>query len=184
MSSRPKGEPQRVEHPLPAVAFPDSRVLMLGTMPSPKSREAGYHYGNPQNRFWRVIAALWGEEVPPTVDGKRDLCRRHHIALDDTLLACTIVGASDASIRDPVPNDLSRVLSVAPGIRAVFCTGGTAARLYRRYVEPLVGMPCTQLPSTSPANARWHLDDLVRAYAPVREAADGEPPLGDTADMG
>lgn len=173
MPSHRRGEPVRIEHPLPPVVYADARVLLLGTMPSPKSREAGYHYGNPQNRFWQVIAGLWGEDVPPTVEGKRDLCRRHRLAIDDTLLACTIVGASDASIRDPVPNDLSRVLSVAPGITHVFCTGGTAARLYRRHVEPLVGMPCVQLPSTSPANARWRLDDLMRAYAPVRRAADG-----------
>lgn len=173
MASPPQGEPQRIEHPLPPVVYPDARVLLLGTMPSPKSRVAGYHYGNPQNRFWRVIAALWDEEVPPTVEGKRDLCRRRRLAIDDTLLACTIVGASDSSIADPEPNDLSRVLSVAPGIRAVFCTGSAAARLYRRYVEPTVGLPCTQLPSTSPANARWRLDDLVAAYAAVREAADG-----------
>jgi hypoxanthine-DNA glycosylase len=174
VAAPPKGEPQRIEHPLPPVVYPDARVLLLGTMPSPKSREFGFHYGHPQNRFWRVLAGLWGEDVPPTVQGKRDLCRRRHVAIDATLLACAIIGASDASIRDPVPNDLSRVLGVAPGIRAVFCTGGTAARMYRRYVEPLVGMPCVQLPSTSPANARWRLEDLLVAYACVREAADGE----------
>lgn len=164
-------EPVHIEHPLPPVVDPGSRVLLLGTMPSPLSRQNGFHYGNPQNRFWRVIAALWNEEVPSDVAGKRALCLRHHLALDDVLLGCTITGASDASIRDPEPNDLSRVLSVAP-IGRVFCTGGTAARLYARYVEPVVGMSATKLPSTSPANARWRLDDLVDAYMQVRRAVE------------
>lgn len=164
-------QPHRVEHPLPAVVDPGSRVLLLGTMPSPQSRAQGFHYGNPHNRFWPVMAALWGEPLPTTIEERRDLCRRHHLALDDVLLSCTITGASDASIRDPVPNDLSRVLEVAP-IERVFCTGSTAFRLYRRYVERLTGIEATRLPSTSPANARWRLDDLVGAYRVVRDAAD------------
>lgn len=171
MSTSRHAAPTRVVHPLPAVVDPQSRVLLLGTMPSPQSRAQGYHYGNPHNRFWRVIAGLWDEEVPPTIEGKREQLLRHHLALDDVLLSCTIEGASDASIRDPVPNDLSRVLEVAP-IERVFCTGSAAARLYARYVEPITGMPATRLPSTSPANARWHLDDLIEAYQIVREAAD------------
>ncbi len=169
-TKRSKAERQSVQA-LPPVVDTHSRVLILGSMPSPLSREQGYHYGNPQNRFWRVICGLWGEEVPPTREGKRAFCLQHGLALDDVLLACTIVGASDASIADPVPNDLSRVLSVAP-IQAVFCTGGTAARLYKRYVQPLSGLPCTGLPSTSPANARWRLPDLLEAYAPIRAVAD------------
>ena len=176
-AGRAHARPERVVHPLPPVVGPESRVLLLGTMPSPRSRERGYHYGNPQNRFWRVIAALWDEEVPADVAGKRELCLRHRLALDDVLLACTITGASDSSIEDPVPNDLSRILEVAPIVR-VFCTGTAAFRLYRRYVEPEVGMEATCLPSTSPANARWRLPDLVEEYRPVREAADGVPAGG------
>lgn len=171
MAAQSQAPARHVEHPLPPVVDAGSRVLLLGTMPSPQSREQGFHYGNPQNRFWRVIAALWGEEVPPTIAGKRELILRHHLALDDVLLGCTIVGASDASIRDPEPNDLSRVLTVAP-IQRVFCTGSAAARLYARYVEPLVGMPATRLPSTSPANARWRLDALIDAYGAVRDAVE------------
>lgn len=167
------GEPHRVESPLEPVVDERSRVLILGTMPSPLSRELGYHYANPQNRFWRVLAALWGEDVPPDVEGRRDFCARHRIALDDVLASCTIVGASDASIRDPVPMDLrSRVLDIAP-IDSVFCTGATSHRLYGRYHEQGLGMPAHRLPSPSPANAAWSLERLVEAYQVVREAAEG-----------
>lgn len=162
---------QLVVHPLPPVFDQDSRVLLLGSMPSPRSRQEGYHYGNPQNRFWRVLAALWDEKPPTNRDERRDLCQRRHIALDDVLLSCRIAGASDTSIVDPIPNDLRRVCDHAD-IRQIFCTGSTATRLYRRLIEPQLGMPCTQLPSTSPANARMRLDDLVRAWLPVRLAAD------------
>ena len=137
-------------------------------MPSPKSREVCFYYGNPQNRFWRVMAALWDEPLPEENDDRRDLCLRHHVALWDVLASCTITGASDASIRDPVPNDVGRIIS------CVFCTGGTATRIYRRLVEPTCGMPCVGLPSTSPANARMRLDDLIAAYEPLRRAANEE----------
>lgn len=171
VSSDPAGK--RVVHPLEPIFDENSRVLVLGTMPSPKSREVRFYYGNPQNRFWRVMASLWQEPVPETNDERRDLCLRHHVALWDVLASCTIAGASDASIRDPVPNDVGRVLSSAP-ITHVFCTGGTATRLYQRLIEPVSGVPCTGLPSTSPANARMRLGDLVVAYEPLRRAADGE----------
>ena len=166
----PAREPTRVDSPLDPVYDAESRVLVLGTMPSPKSRERGFHYGNPQNRFWRVMAALWHEEPPRDRDACRSLALRRHFALDDVLRSCTIVGASDASIEDPVPNDLrSRVLDHAD-VRAIFCTGSAAHRLYRRYIEPDLGIPATRLPSTSPANASWSLERLVGAYRVVREA--------------
>jgi TDG/mug DNA glycosylase family protein len=170
--------PEALVHPLEPVFDARSRVLMLGSFPSPKSREVGFYYGNPQNRFWRVLAALWDEQVPAGATteelnaARRDLCLRHRIALWDVLASCTIVGASDASITDARPNDLSRITSVAP-IRAVFCTGGAAGRYYKRFQEAQTGIAAQVLPSTSPANARWRLDDLVRAWQPVREAAEG-----------
>ena len=142
------------------VIWPDSRVLVLGTVPSPKSRENQINYGNPRNRFWPVLAALWGEEDPKTNEGRFDLLRRHHVALWDVLESCQIKGASDASIADPVPNDISRALEIAP-IQAVFTTGATATRLYRKLCEPECGVPCTGLPSTSPANAAWSLKALL-----------------------
>lgn len=153
------------------VIWPDSRVLVLGTVPSPKSRENQINYGNPRNRFWPVLAALWGEEDPKTNEGRFDLLRRHHVALWDVLESCQIKGASDASIADPVPNSISRVLEIAP-IQAVFTTGATATRLYRKLCEPECGVPCTGLPSTSPANASWTKERLVEAYGVIRTAAD------------
>ena len=122
-----------------------SRALILGTWPSPKSREMAFYYGHP---------ALTGEPLPVREDiaAKKQLLLRHGLALWDTLESCTITGASDASIRDVVPNDIARLLRKAP-IRAVFCNGATAYRIYTKYQQPLTGIPAVRLPSTSPANA-------------------------------
>ncbi len=155
------------------VIWPDSRVLVLGTVPSPKSRENQINYGNPRNRFWPTIAHLWDEDDPRTNEGRFDLLRRHHVALWDVLESCQIRGASDASIANPIPNDIARALELAP-IAAIFTTGTTATRLYRKLCEPVCGMPCTGLPSTSPANAAWSLERLLEAYRPIRIIADGD----------
>ncbi len=157
---------ERVLHPLEPVADAGSRVLLLGTMPSPKSREAGFYYAHPQNRFWRVLAALWGEETPAGTQECLAFARRHHIALWDVLRACSIEGADDGSIRQPEINDLRRVLDRAD-IRAIFTTGTKAAALYRRYCLPVTGRPAIPLPSTSPANCRATLDDLTQAYRAI-----------------
>ena len=152
-----------VTHEIQPVFDSRSRVLLLGTMPSPASREQGFYYGHPQNRFWRVLAAIFNEPAPRTIEEKRDMLLRHHIALWDVLASCEIEGASDASIRDAQPNDLARIFDVAD-IRAVFATGTKAGELYHKLVEPTLGVPCTTLPSTSPANAKMKLDDLADAY--------------------
>lgn len=152
-----------VTHEIQPVFDSRSRVLLLGTMPSPASREQGFYYGHPQNRFWRVLAAIFDEPAPRTIEEKRDMLLRHHIALWDVLASCEIEGASDASIRGARPNDLARIFDAAD-IRAVFATGTKAGELYRKLIEPTLGVPCTTLPSTSPANAKMKLDDLVDAY--------------------
>ena len=157
---------ERVLHPLEPVSDAGSRVLLLGTMPSPKSREAGFYYAHPQNRFWRVLAALWGEETPAGTQERLAFARRHHIALWDVLRACSIEGADDGSIRQPEINDLRRVLDRAD-IRAIFTTGTKAAALYRRYCLPVTGRPAIPLPSTSPANCRATLDELTQAYRAI-----------------
>ena len=157
---------ERVLHPLEPVADAGSRVLLLGTMPAPKSREAGFYYAHPQNRFWRVLAALWGEETPAGTQERLAFARRHHIALWDVLRACSIEGADDGSIRQPEINDLRRVQDRAD-IRAIFTTGTKAAALYRRYCLPVTGRPAIPLPSTSPANCRATLDDLTQAYRAI-----------------
>lgn len=154
---------QHIEHDIDPIFDGRSRVLMLGTMPSPRSREQGFFYGHPQNRFWKVLAAVFDRPTPASINDKKLFLLEHRIALWDVLASCEIAGASDASIRDPKPNDLSRILDKAP-IERIFCTGAKATQLYRKLCEPTTGIPCLQLPSTSPANAAIGLDDLVKAY--------------------
>lgn len=154
---------QHIEHDIEPVFDRRSRVLMLGTMPSPKSREQGFFYGHPQNRFWKVLAAVFDAPVPEGIPEKTTFLLERRIALWDVLASCEITGASDASIRDPEPNDLRLILDHAP-IERIFCTGAKAAQLYRKLCEPVLNIPCVQLPSTSPANAAMRLPDLVEAY--------------------
>ena len=158
-----------VTHTIPPVFDTTSRVLILGSFPSPKSREVGFFYGHPQNRMWRVLARVLGEEtVPQSTAERAEFLLRHHIAMWDVIESCTIVGASDSSIRDVVPNDLSRILSVAP-IRAVFTTGAKASLYYKRYQFATAWPSARQLPSTSGANAVWSLERLVDAYQIVAD---------------
>ena len=174
-------ERKRITHTIPPTYDERSRVLVLGSMPSPKSRELGFNYGHPQNRFWRVMAQLAGEPVPATNERKRDFCLRHHIALWDVLAECEIEGASDASIANAKPNDLSLITAHAP-IEAVFCTGAKAHELYGRLCESATGIPAVKLPSTSPANAACGMERLVEAYAELfRHAHEFEPPVCDVA---
>ena len=156
-------------HPFPALYAPDSRVLILGSFPSVKSREQRFFYGHPQNRFWRVMAALFDESVPQTIEEKRALLLSHRIALWDVIASCDISGSSDASIRDAVPNDLSPVFEAAD-IRCVFTNGGKAHELYQKYTLPLTSREDVRLPSTSPANAAYSLEKLTGEWQAVREA--------------
>lgn len=158
---------EHLVHSIPPTFDEHSRVLVLGSFPSPKSREHGFNYGHPQNRFWRVMASLAGEELPLTVDERRTFCLRHGIALWDVVGECDIEGASDTSIKNARPNDLSVITKVAP-IEAVFCTGAKAHELYRRLrCEDMCGLLATRLPSTSPANAACGMDRLLAAYAQI-----------------
>ncbi len=153
-----------IEHPLKPVFNENSRVLVLGTMPSPKSREFGFYYSHPQNRFWRVLSSLYGEPLPLTNGEKTALLLRRRVALWDVLKSCRIDGADDASIRDPVPNDIAGLLAKT-GIRAVFTTGTKAASLYRRLCRKQTGLDAVALPSTSPANCRrYPYEKLLEAY--------------------
>ena len=166
-------EMESLRHPFPAIYAPDSRILILGSFPSVKSREQRFFYGHPQNRFWRVLAALLGTSVPQTVEEKQDFLLAHRIALWDVIASCEITGSSDASIRNAVPNDLTPILETAC-IRQIFTNGGTAHRLYRKYIFPLTGREDIALPSTSPANAARSLDALIDAWQTVREVLDEE----------
>ena len=135
-------------------------------MPSPKSREVQFYYGHPQNRFWKVLAAVLGENVPQTIPEKKSLLLRHRIALWDVLATCEIDGASDSSIRNPVPNDLSEILDRA-SIRAVFTTGAAAWKFYTRFQKPVTGIEAVRLPSTSPANCAMDLEKLIESYQAI-----------------
>ena len=154
---------QTVVHTIPPLYDSHSRVLLLGSIPSPKSREIGFFYGHPQNRFWRVLAAVLGEPVPQSIEEKRAMCLKHHVALWDTIARCDIAGASDLSIRNAEPNDIGKLVRESESTR-IFATGGKSAELYRKLIEPQLHIPITQLPSTSPANAAWSLDRLIEAY--------------------
>ena len=154
---------ERQAHPIAPVFDEMSRILILGSFPSVKSREAGFFYGHPQNRFWRVLAAVLGCAVPVTIDEKRNMLLAHHVAVWDVIASCEITGSSDSSIRGAVPNDVGRILAAAP-IGAVFCNGQTAGRLYDRLLRPALGREAAVLPSTSPANAAWTLPRLIGAW--------------------
>ncbi len=151
------------DHPFPPVVDGNCRTLILGSFPSVKSRENAYYYGHPQNRFWRMMAAVLGESVPETIEEKSDMLLCHGIALWDVIASCEITGSSDASVKNAVPVDISRVMNTAD-IQQVICNGALAGKLYRRYLLPVTGIEPLVLPSTSPANAVWSLERLVAAW--------------------
>ena len=157
-------EYQHLSHGFGPVFDERSRVLVLGSFPSVLSRQASFYYGNPQNRFWRVIAACTGESEPRTTEAKRSLLLAHGIALWDVIESCDIRGSSDASIKNVEPVDVARVLGAAR-IEAVFCNGATAGRLYRRCLRKTSGLDAVVLPSTSPANAGWSLERLIARWS-------------------
>lgn len=157
-----------VVHPFEPVFDSRSRILVLGSLPSVLSRENRFYYGHPQNRFWRVLAAVFSEPTPETIDDKTAMLLRSRVALWDTVAECDIVGSSDASIRNVRPTDLSRIFD-ACAIETVFANGRTAAKYYDRYQKPLYDRPIVPLPSTSPANAAWTTERLVGAWSILKE---------------
>ena len=158
-----------VLHPLEPVFDDKSRVLVLGTMPSPVSRETGFYYNHPQNRFWKVMAAIFDETIPETNEQKRDLALRHGVALWDVLAQCDIKGASDASITGCVANDIAYILDNAP-IKAIFCTGAKAYELFNKHCRASCEMDAVRLPSTSSANASASLERLIESYRAIADA--------------
>ncbi len=173
-------EPKHVVHPFPPLYNADSKVLILGSFPSVKSREQKFFYGHPQNRFWRVLAAVFACKTPQTIDEKRAFLLSHGIALWDVIASCEIKGSSDSSIKNAVANDLSPILAAAD-IRQIFVNGKTAEKFYRKYTEPVIGRAAVCLPSTSPANAAWSIERLTEVWQTVREAAEAcGRPLAET----
>lgn len=156
-----------IKHPFGAVYAPDSRILILGSFPSVKSREQNFFYGHPQNRFWRVAAAVFGDEVPESIEDKKAFLLKNKIALWDVIASCEITGSADSSIKNTQVNDFSQILSAAK-IEKIFVNGKTAEKLYNKYAYPAVKIPCICLPSTSPANAVWSLERLIGEWSKIR----------------
>lgn len=158
-----KQKEENLTHPIEPFIKKNSKILILGTFPSPKSREFGFYYSHPQNRFWKVMSILFNTKTPVTIEEKKEFLSKHQIALWDVLESCTITGASDSSIKDPVPNNISAKLKDTE-ITHIFTTGLKAANLYKKYCYPNTKITATNLPSTSPANCAMKLDTLVDKY--------------------
>ncbi len=157
---------QHIIHPIPPVYDKDSKILILGSFPSVKSREAGFFYGHPQNRYWKVLAGVFNDSIPATVPEKKEFLLKHHVAAWDVIASCDIEGSSDASIRNVIPNDLTVILGTAD-IRQIYTNGKTAYNLFQKHTAPLIQRDSICLPSTSPANAAWTIDKLIEAWKVV-----------------
>ena len=157
-----------IVHPFGPLYDADSTILILGSLPSVKSREQRFFYGHPQNRFWPLLAALFGERAPESVEEKRALALRHHVALWDTIYSCDIVGSSDSSIRNVVPTDLRPILD-GSRVRRIFCNGRTSGLYFKKYQAEILGREAQTLPSTSPANAAWTMERLLDAWRVILE---------------
>ena len=152
-----------ITHPIEPIYDKNSKVLILGSFPSVKSREQGFFYGHPQNRFWRVVAAVCCATVPVTVEEKKAFLLNNNIAVWDVIQSCDIAGSSDSSIKNVVANDLRIILDNA-NIEKIFVNGKTAEQYYKKYIQKQIGKEAICLPSTSPANAAWNLERLVEAW--------------------
>lgn len=150
-------------HNIPPLYNKDSRILILGSFPSVKSREGQFFYHHPQNRYWRVMAAVFDCDVPQTIEDKKEMILSHKAAMWDVLGSCEITGSSDSSIKNPVPNDIGLILNKTQ-IKHIYTNGGTAHKYYQKYVASAVGIEDIMLPSTSPANAAWSYERLAEVW--------------------
>lgn len=160
-------EPQNVLHPFPPLFDENAKKLILGSFPSVKSREEMFFYGHPQNRFWKLLAMLFEEEIPQNIEEKKRLVINHNLALWDVIHSCTVTGSSDSSIKDVVPNDLSVILQNSR-VDRIFANGALSHKLYMKYIFPKTGIEAVKLPSTSPANAAFSLDRLAEQWKIIK----------------
>lgn len=158
---------ERIAHEFAPIYDKNSKILILGSFPSVKSRENQFYYGHPQNRFWKVLAHLMGTEVPATIEEKKEFLLNYKIAIWDVIASCRIEGSSDSSIRDVEVNDFSKVVADS-SIQAIFVNGNKAYELYKKYAEDKTGIKSIKLPSTSPANAAWNLERLCAAWNVIK----------------
>lgn len=157
-----------IKHPFPPLYDKNSKILILGSFPSVKSREQNFFYGHPQNRFWKVISGVLNCEKPITIDEKKKFLFNNKIALWDVIAACEITGSSDSSIKNVIANDLTQILSEAD-IKQIYVNGKTAEKYFNKYTKPLISREAVCLPSTSPANAAWSLERLEAAWEIINE---------------
>ena len=155
-----------IVHPFPPLYDAYSKVLILGSFPSVKSREQMFFYGHKQNRFWKVISAVFNSVEPCTIEEKRAFLIKHRIALWDVIASCEIIGSSDSSIKNVTANDITEILNSAD-IRAIFVNGKTAEKYFNKYTKQSICQDAICLPSTSPANASWSLEKLIEAWKVV-----------------
>lgn len=146
----------------------NSEILVLGSFPSVKSRENNFYYAHPQNRFWRVVASVYSCPVPKTVEEKKNMLLSNKIAVWDVIRSCEITGSADSTIKSVIPNDLSEILSVAD-IKKIYANGKTAQSLYNKYIKKNTGVDIISLPSTSPANAAYSLEKLIKEWKIINE---------------
>lgn len=155
-------------HPIEPIYNNNSRILILGSFPSIKSREQGFFYGHSQNRFWKVTAAIFDDKIPKSIPEKKVFLLKNRIAVWDVIAACDICGSSDSSIKNVVPNDLNNILNSA-AIEKIFVNGKTAEKLYNKYIRSIIGMEAIYLPSTSPANAAWSESRLIEYWQVIKD---------------
>lgn len=165
-SLKKEAETKRVflTHTFGAFYRPDSEILILGSFPSVKSREENFYYGHPQNRFWGILAGIFSDEVPQSIEEKQAFLERNHVALYDVIESCSIIGSSDSSIADVTVTDLDPILSGSAVGTRIFVNGGKAWQLYMKYIYPENAIKPVQLPSSSPANAAWSFERLEGSW--------------------
>lgn len=161
-------EYQHIVHPFEPLYSRTSKLLILGSFPSVKSREQNFFYGHPQNRFWKVVSQILEEPLPTTIEEKRNMLLKHDIAVWDVIYSCDIKGSSDSSIRNVVPTDLAVVLNQSQ-ITKVYCNGQTSGKMYEKYQEKRLGISAVTLPSTSPANAAFSVERLMEEWKQIIE---------------
>ena len=158
----------RQTHTIPPFCEGKPKILILGSIPSVKSRETGFFYGHKQNRFWRVVAAVFKDETPQTSEEKKEFLKRNRIALWDVIESCDIEGSSDASVKNVTVNNIKGLLDKFPSVEKIFVNGKTAQKLYDKYILPTLGISAEALPSTSPANAAKTETMLISEWSKIR----------------